>query len=161
MIQAAVGDLPLFRRPEPELELRDRVLEDLAERRAHFVTVLRDRMAALYLERRHLARLAGEDADAVYVTSTDVREEFESLPNIPPPDKLSRNFLGTIFRSDAWEACGVEPSTTPGRRGALIRRWRYVGTRNALGPGQRGSERPRTGPASGRGDAVRPRSSTA
>lgn len=154
---APLDALPLFARPEPELEVRDEVLGRLESLRASYVVRIRADLEALYHTRRRRARQAGENPDAVYVTSTDARELFEHIPNVPPPEELSRNFLGAVFRGDDWEAIGVEPSTTPGRRGALIRRWRYRGTSNTLGPGERGRESARTGIPPAGGDAVRPR----
>lgn len=151
---APMADLPLFGQ-EPELDARDRVLDVLEEKRRNYVTRLRRELTVLYLRRRTLAIQAGENPDAVYVTSTDARALFESWPGIPSPDDLSRNFLGSTFRGADWEACGSEESKTPGRKGALIRRWKYVGGQTIGRAPDRGSPK---GPGAHvqRGDPVRP-----
>jgi hypothetical protein len=102
-----------------EIEERDRVLERLAEARADYLNQIRWYVAMLYSAR---LPLHGDDA---YVTSDDARTFFENMPDVPPPDVLSRNFLGAVFKTAEWETDGTTVmSVTPGRHANRVFRWR-------------------------------------
>ena len=87
---------------EPEEAARDRALEamEASELRAHYLEIIRREM-----KRRGEAGLR--------CTPDYARVFFESL-DPPPPELLSRNFLGCVFRSGEWQVVGTYQSSTPG-----------------------------------------------
>jgi hypothetical protein len=121
-----------LRPPGAEEAERDRVLENLAEARSAWLEDIRAEMWRLYLERdreQFLEWSRGiEPASPPYVTADDARAYFESL-GPPPPEALSRNFLGSVFRGRAWERVGYTTSRTPGSHANLIAKWQFVGAR--------------------------------
>ncbi len=105
----------------PEQVVADAVLDDLAEVRRSLLNHLRARLATLYRQ-----RLAAQGYDLAYVTADDARVLLDTDPRVPPPDRLNRNFLGSLFaRAPEWEATGeLIKSRTPGSHANLLRCWR-------------------------------------
>lgn len=99
-----------------ELEERDRILANLSDSRSGWLEAIRAEMHLLYQRRR-----TAWGAEA-FVTADDARSYFEGL-NPPPPEALSRNFLGSVFKK-GWETCGLSNSQTKGRHGNRIYKWR-------------------------------------
>ncbi len=93
---------------EPEVEIGRRALAGMEGEplRAHYLELVRREM------RRRGAGGGG-------VTPDMARKYFESL-DPPPPEQLSRNFLGCVFRGREWQAVGTYPSETPGSHGNLL-----------------------------------------
>ena len=107
-----------------ELTERDRILDNLEERRAEWVTKLRELMRNLYSAR---LVVRGWPAPDVYVTTDDARKLFESW-DVPSADEVSRNFMGALFRGEkGWKAVGFVNSTVAGSHGNLIRKWQWRG----------------------------------
>jgi len=104
-----------------EIEERDRILAALGDTRSGWLDEIRAEMARLY-ERRRTAW--GAEA---FVTADDARAYFESL-SPPPPEALSRNFLGAVFKKKGWRAVGFSHSQTKGSHGNLIRKWQLTRT---------------------------------
>ena len=96
----------------PEEEARDRALEamEASELRQHYLEIIRKEM-----RRRAEAGLTA--------TPDDARAFFESL-DPPPPELLSRNFLGCTFRTGEWEVVGTYRSRTAGSHANRLNRYR-------------------------------------
>lgn len=107
----------LFDQRHPEERKRDEILAILAELRRGYLETIRAYVESLYWQRR---RLYG---DRAYVTADDARKHFEGLPDIPPPDEMSRNFLGCVFKGGGWEAVGFYKSKTEGSHANRVFRW--------------------------------------
>jgi len=91
---------------------RDRILRHLATLRQGYLVEVRAHLRSL-----------GRD-----VTADDARAFFESLPGVPGPDTLSRNFLGAVFKAPGWMATGdMALSATRGRHASRILVWRWMG----------------------------------
>lgn len=103
-----------------ERELGEAILDELeAERlRQDFLARLRTEMVDLYQERELAAPGHG------YVCADDARKLLESWPDVPPPEQLSRNFMGALFRGSEWIASGMVESATKGSHGRRIVSWR-------------------------------------
>jgi len=102
--------------PNPEMDIRDDIIEDLAMRRSDYLRRIRRAMVELYEKRA--TRMA-----VAYVTADDARRAFESW-NPPEPEKLSRNFLGAVFKTSDWEPIGQYHSRTEGSHANRLVRWR-------------------------------------
>ncbi len=113
--RAAIPDL--FDQRHPEERERDEVLARLARIRRGFLRTIRAHVERLYWERW---RALGERA---YVTADDARKYFEGLPDVPPADEMSRNFLGCVFKGEGWEAAGFYKSRTKGSHANRVFRW--------------------------------------
>lgn len=119
--QVPVHTLPLFASDRTELAKGHAVLDDLAELRAEYLEQVRAEMRRLW----H-SRLMSLPEERCTVSADDARAAFERL-GPPPPEELSRSFLGGVFRTPEWEAVGMTNSTTPGSHGNLIRVYRWRG----------------------------------
>lgn len=105
----------------PELVLRDAVLAALEGRYHSLLEYLRRRLRGLYEQ-----RLERQGRELAHVTADDARLILDSDPNVPPPDRLCRNFLGQLFRSPGWQATGsIIRSHTAGSHGNLLFCWRF------------------------------------
>lgn len=102
-----------------------KVQEVLAQRRRAYLVRLRGDMSKLYMA-RVAASVPGQ---LPYVSADDARETFERYDEVPTPQVLSRNFIGAVFRTKAWEPCGSIPSVTRGSHGRAVRRWRLKSAR--------------------------------
>ena len=89
---------------------RDEALAHLEETRADYLDRVRTAM-----------RRWAEDGHPI--TPDDARDYFESL-NPPGPERLSRNFLGCVFRGREWEVVGTYRSATPGSHGNRLNIYR-------------------------------------
>ena len=119
-------DIPVEPKPrerEPsEVEKAQQVLDGFEYSRGEYLDMIR---AGLRIVWKHRFDEVGHDA---YVTADDARAIFEAIPNVPGPKRLSRNFLGQVFRTDEWEWTDqYVKSKTPGLHGNPIKCWRYVG----------------------------------
>lgn len=97
-------------------------VDEVAERDAilrHLAWLRRDYLAQI---RHHLKGLGRP------VTADDARAYFESLPNVPGPEQLSRNFLGATFKEPGWVCTGQSVlSRTKGGHANRILVWRWEG----------------------------------
>ena len=90
--------------------------------RAGWLIAIRAAMKQTWLER---CKKYGPSA---YVTADDARKVFEAIPDVPGPDRLSRNFLGAVFMPKRWVwTGGWTKSTTKGSHANPLKCWRYVG----------------------------------
>lgn len=105
----------------PEELVKARVLEDMNKLRRSLLDYLRRAMIDLYLRRE--ASVGRENA---YVTADDARLVLEAIPNLPPPERLNRNFMGALFREcDGFEPTGsYAKSRTPGSHANNLTCWR-------------------------------------
>ena len=92
---------------------RDEALDSLEQTRRIYL----DRVRAT------MRRWAG---DGGAITPDDARDYFESL-DPPGPERLSRNFLGCVFRGREWEVVGTYTSATPGSHGNRLNIYRLRG----------------------------------
>lgn len=117
MTAAAQTSLPLT-----EQDKKTRALDQMEESdlRRYLLTRCRKYARRLYLDRKK--RHGAEEA---YVCADDVRRYLED--ELEPPEHLSRNFLGQVFRTEAWETDGrTVQSNTPGSHGNRVLRWSLV-----------------------------------
>lgn len=113
----------LFPDPPTEEDARDAALAALEVSRASLLKWLRREMKRLYAQ-----RVIDRGYDRAFVSADDARKILDSDPKVPGPDKLSRNFLGTLFKGEkGWRACGFTKSETPGSHANLLRIWRWEG----------------------------------
>jgi len=97
---------------------KQKILAMLAEKRKEYLKHVRKQLAILYRLRAHV-----NPVDA-YVCSDDAREILEEIPGIPPPEILSRTFLGATFKSKDWRTDGgMVKSRTPGNHARLQFKW--------------------------------------
>lgn len=103
-----------------ERATRDSILDGMEADalRAHLLYRLRHHMTVVYRVREEKAPGHG------YVCADDARRLLESWPEVPPPEVLSRNFMGSLFRTAEWVASGWTESSTPGSHGRQVRTWR-------------------------------------
>lgn len=120
---AAACDVKIYRLApiNPEIDVRNRVLEAMEANYKPLLDWLRDRMQRLYLD-----RLCHQGRELAFVTADDARLILDTDPQIPGPDRLCRNFLGQLFRAPGWSTTGqIRRSSTPGSHGNLLMCWRY------------------------------------
>ena len=113
--------LPLFDAPaseDPQVHLAD------ADDDGAWKDALRDRLRALYLERKASWPLSWGDP---YVTADDARALMEKDPALRPPPQRSNNALGSLFLPTGWVRVGYHISTTKGAHRNRIGRWAWVG----------------------------------
>lgn len=109
--------------PAPEELARDEALAGHEIRRASLLRWLRHEMRKLYAE-----RVIERGHDAAFVCADDARQILDAEPRVPPPERLNRSFLGTLFKGEkGWRACGFTKSRTAGSHANLLRCWRWVG----------------------------------
>lgn len=108
--------------PDPEVVIRDAVLDQFECTRAGILDWLRGRMQTLYRQ-----RLAAQGFALAFVTADDARVILDTDPRVPSPKDLNRNFLGKLFLAPGWTWTGqFRRSRTPGSHANLLRCWRYV-----------------------------------
>lgn len=117
-----VHDKPAKQRSMTEQQKKDQVMDMFEHKRKHWLTIIRLAMQQTWMERR-----AKYGIDA-YVTADDARKVFEAIPDVPGPERLSRNFLGAVFAPMCWEFTGkYHKSETEGSHSNDLKCWRYVG----------------------------------
>lgn len=106
-----------------ERVIAERVLDNLADRRKSLCEWLRVEMRLLYQR-----RLEKQGYELAYVTADDARVLLDAAPGVPGPDKLSRNFIGALFRGvKGWQPTGkIARSRTPGSHANMLHCWRWV-----------------------------------
>lgn len=122
--KAVVDEQAELVEPLTEPEKRDEILATLAQKRKYWLTEIRAWMVELYRRREREAEVA-KGGLGPFVTADDARAYFEGMDDVPPPQILSRNFLGAVFMGKEWKKCGDQESQTPGRHANRIFRWRY------------------------------------
>jgi hypothetical protein len=118
--QQAVSQ-PITLAPDnPELVLRDAVLEALEGRYESLLGWLRPRMEKLYRQ-----RLASQGRELARCTADDARAILDADPHVPADSRLCKNFMGQLFKDGRWESTGqVIRSRTTGSHGNLLFCWR-------------------------------------
>ena len=107
----------------PEAVVADRVLEALEGKYKALLEWMRDRMRTLYFQREK-----SQGRELAFVTADDARLILDTDPNVPGPDRLKRNFMGSLFKAKGWEFTGqMIKSKTPGSHANRLLCWRYVG----------------------------------
>ncbi len=117
-----VYEKPQKPRSVTEQQKKDQVMDMFEQKRKHWLTIIRLAMRQTWMERR-----AKYGIDA-YVTADDARKVFEAIPDVPGPERLSRNFLGAVFAPKCWEFTGkYHKSETEGSHRNDLKCWRYIG----------------------------------
>lgn len=98
------------------------VLERMGENELRAYLLERARKYARGIWQGRAKRVGPEEAT---VCADDVRHYVEKV--LEPPDWVSRNCLGAVFRTGEWEAVGWTTSEWPGSHANPLRTWRYVG----------------------------------
>lgn len=104
------------------------VLDRMADERRAWLVRIRAALALLCLKR---VGKWGQDDPRACVTGDDAHLLEAARPGLALPAGASRNTLGVVFRAPGW-VHSEHPdhvSATPGSKGNLIYRWRYVGER--------------------------------
>ena len=99
-----------------EMQLRDKQLDAFQDdpQRSYWLAIVRDAMRELY-------RRTGRP-----VSAADVREFFEAIPDVPPPTRLRRMFLGAVWKEKGWVPTGgLVKQTTKGCHAREVRTWRW------------------------------------
>lgn len=104
--------------PLSEREIGQQILDTLAEKpgRREYLDALDEAMIELACSR-----------PSRQVRPDEARKVFESW-NPPPPEELSRNFLGALWNRRHWQTDGTTYiSETDGSHGNRLLIWTYVG----------------------------------
>ncbi|MBL4701600.1 MAG: hypothetical protein JKX85_10125 [Phycisphaeraceae bacterium] len=105
-----------------EVAKAHQVLDAMELSRGEYLDRIREKLAVLYR-----SRWVSQGLEA-FVSADDARDILNKMPNVPPPSRMNRNFLGQLFRADGWKFTGKTiNSKTPGSHGNLLRCWRWVG----------------------------------
>lgn len=107
-------------------ERREAALLTLETVRTEALRLVRQRLEALYAERQQAhgperAHVSADDAGRIWSQILDRQE-------LPGAGRISRAFLGCVFRDGTWEFTGTyQQSSQPKNHARLLRQWRKKG----------------------------------
>lgn len=108
-------------------ERKEAALQSHENKRREVLGYIRSSLRDLF-NRRAEARYRRGELVPVFVTADDASRYFEEWMASNPGHRISRAFLGAVFREEGWAPIGEfpdHPSTQPKNHGRLLLRWTY------------------------------------